>query len=472
MYQLILLMAIVLFSMTAQAQSQQPGTTTPALLIPLEPPEPLPESGTEGGYFFNLRPLGAELGRSLADKGIYVVARNLSEGLGNVSGGSKQGGLFEGFTNLGLDLDMARIAGVKGGAIHFLVSDLQGQPFSAYSGSAYLNNRIFAGNGPALRLNELSYEQDLFDKRANLRLGRIPAYTQFDGSELYCTFITSLCRTPAAYTFDRGYPPYLASSWAAVLQVRLDGAFYGNVGVYENEPVLSTVSHHGFPGPDWGLNYANGATIPVQVGYRTTLQDEQHPRAFSVGGFYSTGSYADPLLDAGGRNRIQFGGPAKLDAGLSQVYVQGQQMVYRPDASDRGLTLFGGANWATSGQPNVERFVFGGAYYKGLFPGRPNDTAGLAVGVLGVNPRITERINSVLSKSTGGQASRSEVSYELNYGVALAPGLSIKPFLQFISHPDQSNSAAPSGGNTHALFVGALFEVDAAHLFGLPGLGR
>lgn len=476
-YRFILSMTMIVFPLAAEAQAQagatnQTGTTAPSLLIPLEPPEALPASGTAGGYFFNLRPLGADFGRSLADHGVYLVGRNLSEELGNVTGGVTRGGSFEGYSSVGLDLDMNRIAGVPGGAVHFLISDLQGQPFAAYSGSAYLNNRIFAGNGPILRLNELSYEQSLFDKQVNLRVGRIPAYTQFDGSELYCTFITSLCRTPAAYTFDRGYPPYLASVWAAVTQIRLGGPFYTNLGVFENEPVLSTTSHHGFPGRDWGLNYANGATIPVQFGYRTTLQNDPYPRAFSVGGFYNTGHYADPLLNAGGRNRIQFGGAARTDEGSSLFYLQAQQMVYRPDSSDRGLTVFGGADWATSGQPNVERMIFAGAYDKGLFPSRPNDTLGVSVSLLDVNPRITERINSTLAKSGGGQASRAEIGFEVNYGVAIAPGLTIKPFVQYISHPDQSSSIRPTGNNTHAMFVGALFEVDAAHLFGLPTLGQ
>jgi porin len=468
-YWVVLLAVMILLPAIAEAQAET-GPTAPSLLIPLEPSGVLPASGTEGGYFFNLRPLGADFGRSLADHGIYIVARNLSEGLANVSGGFNRGTSYEGYSALGFDLDMDRIAGIPGGAVHFLLDDLQGQPFFAYSGSAYLNNRVFAGNGPAFRLGELSYEQSLFDRQVDVRVGRIPAYTQFDGSELYCTFVTSLCRTPAGYTFDRGYPPYPASSWAGVVQIRIAGPFYTSVGVYENEPILSTTNHGGFPGPDWGFDKAAGVTIPVQFGYRTTLQDDQYPRAFSVGGFYDTGRYADPLLNSNGLNRILFGGTPKMDHGVSQVYFQAQQMVYRPDASDRGLTLFGGANWATSGQPNVQRFLFAGAYYKGVFAERPNDTLGVAVSVLGVNPRITERINTTLSQSGGGQASRTEISYEVNYGLAIAPGMMLKPFFQFISHPDQANATKPSGNNTHAIFVGALFEVDMAQLFGLPAL--
>jgi porin len=470
-HRLLMLAMLILLPAAAEAQVQS-GTTAPSLLIPLEPPENLPTFGTEGGYLFNLRPLGADLGRALADQGIYIVSKDLSEGLANVSGGRKQGASFEGYTTLGLDLDMSRIAGIPGGVIHFLLDDVQGQSFAGYSGSSFLNNRVFAANGPAFHLNEFSYEQSLFDKHVDLRLGRIPAYTQFDGSDLYCTFITSLCRTPAAYTFDRGYPPYVASSWAAVAQIRIAGPFYTNFGVYENEPILSLTNHGGFPGPDWGLNYAAGATIPVQFGYRTTLQDDQYPRAFAIGGFYDTGKYADPLLNSQGRNRTLFGGSSLMDVGASQIWVQAQQMVYRPDGSDRGLTLFGGANWTASGEPNVERMFFAGAYYKGPFAARPNDSAGVAVSLVDVNPRVTERVNSLLSLSTGGQASRSEISYQVNYGVVVAPGLQIKPFFEFISHPDQSADSTPSGNNTHAIFVGVLFDVDVAHLLGLPTLPR
>jgi porin len=236
--------------------------------------------------------------------------------------------------------------------------------------------------------------------------------------------------------------------------------------------VAATSNHGGFPGPDWGLNYANGATLPVQFGYRTTLQDDPYPRSYSVGGFYVTGTYADPLLNTAGQNLILAGGTSKVDYGRSQVWIQAQQMVYRPDASDRGLTLFGGGNWTTSGEPNVERMIFGGAYYKGPFTSRPNDPLGVQVSLLNVNPLITDRLNSVLSKTTRGQVSGAEIDYEVYYGIAVAPGLSLKPFFGFMSHPDQVNSPTPSGNLTHAVYLGVLFEVDMAHLFGLPTLGR
>ena len=62
------------------------------------------------------------------------------------------------------------------------------------------------------------------------------------------------------------------------------------------------------------------------------------------------------------------------------------------------------------------------------------------VSLLNVNPRITERLNSILSKTTGGQVSGRR-STRVDHGVLLlAPGLTLKPFFGFMSHPDQVDS--------------------------------
>ena len=117
----------VMVSGSAAAQTK-PVTTAASLLIPLEPADASPAYGTGGGYSFNLSPVGADFGRLLADHGVYLVAKDLAEGIGQVSGGVKRGGSFEGLTNIGFDLDMARMAGVHGGVAHFLADDLQGRP--------------------------------------------------------------------------------------------------------------------------------------------------------------------------------------------------------------------------------------------------------------------------------------------------------------------------------------------------------
>ena len=87
-FRFLIVAAMIPFPLLAEAQSEH-GTNYPSLPIPLEPPESLPASATEGGYLFNLRPVGADFGRTLANYGIYLEARDLSAVLSNVSGGTK-----------------------------------------------------------------------------------------------------------------------------------------------------------------------------------------------------------------------------------------------------------------------------------------------------------------------------------------------------------------------------------------------
>ena len=116
--------------------------------------------------------------------------------------------------------------------------------------------------------------------------------------------------------------------------------------------------------------------------------------------------------------------------------------------------------------------IFGGAFWKGPFPSRPEDTFGVAVTYTAVNSRITERVDDTLLKGTRGQASRGEVSYQANYGYRLAPGLTIKPFVDVISHPDQATFSDPRIDDPYSVQVGTLLQIELGPLLGLPSIGR
>ena len=126
---------------------------------------------TTQGWLFNLTGVGQDIGPALADKGIYLTGRYLGEGLYEASGGRKQGAFNEEFTSFGADFDMSKIAGIKGGIVHLLISDLAGQSYAGYSGSFFTYAKPYAyQNG--LRLNEFFYEQEL-DNRVRILAGRI-----------------------------------------------------------------------------------------------------------------------------------------------------------------------------------------------------------------------------------------------------------------------------------------------------------
>ena len=163
-----------------------------------------------------------------------------------------------------------------------------------------------------------------------MRLGRLPAYTQFDGSELYCTFITSICRTPAAYTSTGATRPISprhgprsrkSDRRPALQQYRRLRERTG--GRHHQPRRLSR--------PRLGAELRQRRHFPVQFGYRTTLQNDPYPRAYSFGGFYVTGTYADPLLNTAART-ASWPAAHRRRITAEPVWIQGQQMIYRPDS--------------------------------------------------------------------------------------------------------------------------------------------
>jgi porin len=309
-------------SMLAMLSASQASAAD--LGIPGSGPTKAPAQPATDGYFFNRQPMGAEIGKTLADYGIYINGRTFNNVVSNVSGGLKTGSFYEGFTVLGVDFDLQRIAGIQGATFHFSVNDMNGQNYFPYSGGLYPFNRVWSYNAAA-RLNEFSYEQTLFDDRVNIRVGRLPPGAEFDFSSVYCGFVTGFCAVPAPYAYTKAYPAYNTASWGSVMQVKLTDAYYFNVAAYENEPVLGTQGHYGWPGEDWDGDKANGVVLPMQFGYRTTYANDLHPKSWAVGFFYNTGKYSDPHYNTQGQILALNGGAPRQDQGSSGFWLQAQQ---------------------------------------------------------------------------------------------------------------------------------------------------
>ena len=446
------------------------GTNTSPLSRPAAPAS-LPNAGTEGGYLFNLRPLGLKFGQELADKGIYLTGRTLQQSISEVGGGIKRGTFYEGFNLLGVDLDLNRIAGINGASFHLLGNDLAGLPYQTFSGSIFVFNRAFAV-GAGARLNEFSYEQSLFDNRLDLRVGRLPSQSDFDQSQTYCEFLYGVCAVPAGFVFDRGLPAYLTASTGGEAKLDLTHHFYLNAGAFEDEPRLALPGDTNLPGPDWDPSNARGVTFPLQFGYKTTFKDDPYPKNYFIGGFADTGDYSDPYLNVTGRSRAQFGGLAKVDHGRSGVYLAAEQVVYRPDPTkSRALSLFGNATFQTTGNSVIDNAYFFGFSYKGPFEVRPNDTLNGLVHVINLNNAyLTEVDQNLAVRRIRGTVSGAETYVEINYGLALAPGIVLKPSFDYIFNPDQVG-VLPTATNRHAEFFGVAFSAFLPESLGLPRLG-
>jgi porin len=173
---------------------------------------------------------------------------------------------------------------------------------------------------------------------------------------------------------------------------------------------------------------------------------------------------------------LAFAGGTPANAGsTTSIYLQAQKVVWRPDASKpQGLTLFGSAQFATSGHPFVQSFFQLGAVLHGTFPGRPNDVFAVDFQHNLFNHRTSGRVNDLIAaQGLSGTIANSEQILEVNYSLELAPGIRAKPYTAYFFHPDQNLfNVAPNPKITYAWAVGVQFSVLFNTAFGLPGFFR
>jgi hypothetical protein len=167
----------------------------------------------------------------------------------------------------------------------------------------------------------------------------------------------------------------------------------------------------GMPGDGWSFRHSAGTFVPVEIGYRTSFNDDQYPRQFDVGGYYDSSNYDDPFYyTMGGAQAVA--GSSLQDRGRSGVWVQAQQMVYRPDMqSHRGLTLFAQAVLSTSGAVPINNFWQAGLVYKGPFARYPHDTFDLVYQRYGINQRVLENLDAEAANAgnTGAVANTEQL---------------------------------------------------------------
>ena len=429
----------------------------------------------EQPYLFSLHGgVGATSGKSLAELGVYVTGWNIAEYSGVTAGGLRHGSFFTNWALLGANLDMQTIAGIKGAQVHLIANDVAGQGGTqAYNGAdwSFLTNW---GNYDGAQLREFTWDQSLLGGRLFLLAGRSnPKGGEFEGSDIYCQFATFLCSTPTTFNINSAAPSFVTSTWGARILIKPSAATYVKGGVWEDEPWIRATNHNGWPGPDWGFDKSEGAFVPVEAGYHTDLSTDRYPRQFDVGFTYDTSVYNDPISNALSLDRLVHGGAARQRRGRTTVYVQGQQMIWKPDQrGTRGLTVFGAANVLTSGDGMARDGFVAGVFDNGPFASRPRDTAGLAFQTFLWNRGIVRAMNETLAKQGfANQWAGAETLMEANYGFAIAPGVTVTPYFEYLWNPDQLAEPVRPGVD-HAVQAGVMVDVELNPALGMPVLRR
>jgi porin len=135
------------------------------------------------------------------------------EAAANPSGGIRRGTAYAQQLLAGFDLDLDRVARLRGGTLHIDVTHRYGNDLAADDiGDATSVQEIYGGQNTHLAI--FSYEQRLFHDRLDVEIGRIPANVSFVHADIYCVFQSnSICANPPFVFVDSNFTGYPVSGW-------------------------------------------------------------------------------------------------------------------------------------------------------------------------------------------------------------------------------------------------------------------
>ncbi len=367
-------------------------------------------------------------GPALSDRGVEIYANYTAEVWGNTAGGLRTGAVYTGLLDFGSELDLEKLVGWHGARACTNWIWLSGKDASQDLVGNFLTISNIAGFG-TLRCTELWLEQDFLDGQVSLRVGQVTADSEFLISNYGGLFINAEFGWAALVgsnipnggaSFPVGAPGLRLAYSPSEAFTFLSGAYQGNVFAQE-------VNLHGFR---WRLDAQNGFTWMNEAQFYWGKADESRilPGFLKLGAWLQSGQYADALADS-------------TSSGNSGYYLGLDQMLFRENGeadpkSDEGLGFFGRTGFTPPDRNVVDFFFDMGFTYKGLIPGRGDDSFGLAYGFAALSPDARADIGAA-----GGDGAVSEMVLEATYQCVLTPWCILQPDAQLIVNPGGENSA-------------------------------
>jgi porin len=367
---------------------------------------------------------------TLAGDGVVVSGSTIVDLLGNVSGPERAFAPANA-SLVAIDADLEKLLSLNGLLVHTEFVANAGQNLSTKSiGNLLQVATAFAQ--PGYYLGQMFVQQKLFRDKLTLQFGRMTTANNFASLPVFADYV-SFANNPIPINLTENtifFTSLPAVEWAAVGTIAATDWLACAVGVYNtNLPSgLPVASRHGV---DFSFQGSGGPMEVAQLTYTTDRESDDGalPGTYYLGGFYSGANYSS-LSDANTRK------------GNYGFYLQGQQMIYRRGGpgSDVGLTPW--ISIAYTPQQSINQLpllVMAGASYRGLIPGRSDDST--AVGV------YYGKISTSLPSGSG------EKVVELNYTWWATPWLGMTPDLQYV--------LTPSGGSSsrNAAVIGTQFQI-------------
>ncbi|MCJ2057611.1 carbohydrate porin [Methylobacterium sp. J-048] len=392
------------------------------------------------------------LRRFLSDRGVVLSFNAITDILGDTSGGTRRTATVLGRLDMQLDADLDRLAGWHGAAFRVEAYQINGAGLSR----AAVNDLAVVSELEALpstRLYELWIEQQVLDGQLAVKLGQVAADTEFLVSQTATLFINSTFGWPtiAGTNLPSGGPAYPFGALAIRAKYLPTPNLSFQVGLFDGDP---TGPARAWNDPDpqrrdrTGTNFrlSDPAFLIAEAAYAYNFEERagsgqvlDEPGTVTLGGWHHFGRFDSLRADDTGRSLASpsTSGVARRFRGDDGLYGIIDQTIYRePDDNGQGASAFVRAVTSPGDRNLIDLYLDAGIGYRGLLPGRSNDTAGVAVSYARISPsaRGADR-DTILEMGIAMPRRRFEALFEATYQAVLAPGVTVQPNLQYVFHP-------------------------------------
>lgn len=357
----------------------------------------------------------------LMEKGIVLSFFHRSDVMANVSGGGGRGSGWLGYTDAQVFLDLNQLQGWSGMSAYAQYhSALGSKPNARHTGSFMGVDNIETGVNTA-QFSQLWLEASIPDKRLDILFGLYAMDSEFDVMDTASIFIHPAFGMGAeiAQTGVNGPPVYpLASLGVRLKYSSADFVDYLQVALLDGVP--------GDPNDPYGthvnLDDGDGALVIAELSHRPTPACVNKAAA----GLWWYSARFDDLADVDG------GGSPLRRRNAGWYLLAERSLTAEASSLCQGLAGFARLGAASPDVNQSDWSANVGLTYTGLFHGRDDDVAGIAM-----------TVSHASSKYRAANLSDSHESViEATYRLKLKSWLSVQPVLQRIFNPGM-DSALP-----------------------------
>ncbi len=349
---------------------------------------------------------------------------------GNTRGGRRTGAVYNGLLDFGVNLDLAKSLGWPGASMRTTWLWLSGRDASAdLTGNFFTISNLAAD--PALRLQELWFEQEWLEGAVALRLGQMGADGEFFISEEAALLNNATFGWPAALSLNlpEGGPAYPLGSPAVRLALQPSASFRWLTAVFQGDAFAPADASQAFR---WRLNRARGFLGMSEAQWRWNHSEAATGQrgGLRAGAWFHSGSFTDVADER----------PLWGDYGVYAILDQMVLPLAQEECPHRGLAVFGRSAFAPAQRNILPFYADAGLVFHAPLPSRPDDRAGLAAAL---GP-VSSRASSTAMENAGVNGRGTEVLLEAIYEARVTPWCTLAPDLQCIWNSGGNPASAPA----------------------------